>query len=131
MGKSKLDYSEYSDTIRQLPENFLIAHRVQGIWKCEPDLAADRELATKVFLSLFIFENKYEKDPINLLRRINCDIEPQLGKSYSVDWDGESHIEIVSIQKDQILLYSKHKEKGAEHLLVSYIEFKTIVNHEI
>lgn len=53
-------YNEYSESIRQIPENYLIAHKSNGAWKCEPDLAADMGFATKVFKTInHSHANKY------------------------------------------------------------------------
>ena len=34
--ENTLVYSEYSETIRQAPQNYLIAGKVNGKWVCEP-----------------------------------------------------------------------------------------------
>ena len=64
--KSKLVYNAESGTLRQMPENYLIAHVKKETkfksWVCEPDLAADRKLCMKVFAALLIHENKYQQD---------------------------------------------------------------------
>lgn len=57
--KQFLTYDEYSDTIRQEPENYKIAHRENNRWICEPDMAANKELATKIFTALFDYNIKY------------------------------------------------------------------------
>jgi hypothetical protein len=68
-----LVYDSYSDTIRQMPENYLIAERTVGSrWVTDTDGAADKELATKVFLALFEFENKYARNGQELVDRINA-----------------------------------------------------------
>ncbi len=54
-----LIYQEGSDTIRQMPQNYLVAHRTFGRWTCDPDTAADKELCTIVFLELFNYESRY------------------------------------------------------------------------
>jgi hypothetical protein len=64
-----LVFQEGSQTIRQMPENYLIAHREFGRWICDPDLAADKELATRVFLALFDFDTHYG-DGLNLLAKV-------------------------------------------------------------
>ena len=55
----KLIYQHYSKTIRQVPANYLIAYQRDGRWICDPDPAADKTLCTKLFLSLFEYDNKY------------------------------------------------------------------------
>jgi len=55
----KLEYSEYTDTIRQQPENYLIAYRKGARWICDPDIACNKKLARKVFNSLLDFETRY------------------------------------------------------------------------
>lgn len=53
-------YNEYSESIRQMPQNYLIAHKSNHAWKCEPDLAADMDFATKVFRTInHSHANKY------------------------------------------------------------------------
>ena len=54
-----LVYNEATETIRQMPQNYLIAHRKDKAWICEPDLAADRGLANRVFNALFEHKLKY------------------------------------------------------------------------
>lgn len=70
MKNKNLFYCEYSDTIRQNPENYLICSRQYGAWICNPDLASNKELSIKVFTALFEYENKYEKDPLKLISKI-------------------------------------------------------------
>lgn len=60
-----LVFESYSNTLRQMPENYLIAHLKDfkiKTWVCEPDLAADRKLSIKVFAALLTYENKYQQD---------------------------------------------------------------------
>jgi hypothetical protein len=64
-----LSFQDNSETIRQLPENYLIAYRSNGRWICEPDLAANKELAIRVFLALFDHDTKYG-DGLNLLSKV-------------------------------------------------------------
>ena len=64
-----ISYQDNSETIRQLPENYLIAYRINGSWICEPDMAANKELATRVFLALFDHKVKYG-DGLNLLEKV-------------------------------------------------------------
>lgn len=61
--KSTIVYCKGSDTIRQAPENYLIAKRDVGIncWVCDPDLASDTSLATAVFFTLLKYSYKYGK----------------------------------------------------------------------
>ena len=54
-----LIYQQYSKTIRQVPANYLIAYQRDGRWICDPDPAADKTLCTKLFLSLFEYDNRY------------------------------------------------------------------------
>ena len=71
--KSKLEFDSYSNTLRQMPENYLIAHLKDSkfkTWVCEPDLAADRKLCMKVFAALLTYENKYQQDGNVLVQTI-------------------------------------------------------------
>lgn len=53
-------YDKYSKSIRQMPQNYLIAHKEHGAWKCEPDLAADIDFCTRVFSTVHhSYANKY------------------------------------------------------------------------
>ena len=68
--ESSLFYCSYSKTIRQSPQNYLVAELGLNGWVCSPDLAADKKLCTKVFLSIFEYENKYEKNGDALVERV-------------------------------------------------------------
>ena len=57
--KRFLEYCEYSDTIRQMPENYCIAVRRYGRWYMVPDIACNQRLAVKVFKALFDFDTLY------------------------------------------------------------------------
>jgi hypothetical protein len=65
----EIKHCEYSDTIRQFPQNYLIAYRTFNSWKCEPDLAADKKIATRCFLALFDYNTKYGSAE-NLINKI-------------------------------------------------------------
>lgn len=65
-----LSFCEYSQTIRQLPQNYLIARKSGIRWICEPDLSADKELCTRVFLELMNFDSKYCQNGLELLAKL-------------------------------------------------------------
>lgn len=67
---STLKYCAYSNTIRQHPQNYCIAYNRENRWICDPDLAADKELAVKVFKALFTYENKHQPDGNKLIEAI-------------------------------------------------------------
>lgn len=78
--KPRLEYCNYSKTIRQMPENFLVAQQenenniqqtrpMTPYWVCIPDSAADIDLATKIFRALFDFDTKYGSGQ-NLLEKV-------------------------------------------------------------
>ena len=62
-GNISLIYQEGSETIRQMPENYLIAKRTElgqsDHWDMDADLAASPYLVKKVCLALLDFETKY------------------------------------------------------------------------
>ena len=71
-----LIYQKGSETIRQMPQSYLIAYKNHGNqvgqpehWICEPDISADKKLATRVFLALFDYDTKYG-DGLNLLSKV-------------------------------------------------------------
>lgn len=61
-----LVYEAYSDTIRQRPQNYLLAARNQdtGRWSMDPDRAACDDLCVKVLMII------KEHSPINVLDHI-------------------------------------------------------------
>lgn len=67
--ENALIYQQGSDTIRQMPQNYLVAYRRHDGWICDPDLAADRTLCNKVFNALFDHSTKYGT-PENLLSKV-------------------------------------------------------------
>jgi hypothetical protein len=52
-------YQKGTETIRQMPENYLLAHRTFGRWVCDPDIAANKEICTTIFLELFNYDSRY------------------------------------------------------------------------
>ena len=56
-------HQEGSNTIRQMPQNYLIAYRTElgqsDHWNMDADLAADPYIVQKVCLALLDFETKY------------------------------------------------------------------------
>lgn len=73
--ESILSFCDYSQTIRQQPENYLIAAFNGTKWICEPDLAASKTLCTRVFLELMNHESKYQKDGLKLLAKLTPNSE--------------------------------------------------------
>ena len=59
--KERLVYSEYEglETIRQQPQNYLIAHKLQKRWVCDPDSACNKQLAIRLFNLLFDYDFQY------------------------------------------------------------------------
>lgn len=52
-------------TIRQLPQNYLLAKHDEGenCFKMDPDLAADQKMVVALTLALLNYENKYVNFP--------------------------------------------------------------------
>ena len=65
-----LSFCDYSQTIRQMPQNYLIAAKRGNCWICEPDLAADKNLCIRVFTELLNFESKYCQNGLELLAKL-------------------------------------------------------------
>lgn len=60
MPKNYLTYQSGSDTIRQMPSNYIIAKMdMEGRWVCDPDMACNHHLATVVFQVLLNYDAKY------------------------------------------------------------------------
>ena len=76
MKKQTLFYSKGSDTIRQAPENYLIATKVHNKWICDPDPACNQKFAVKIFKALFTFDNAYGTGE-NLLAQAGFKNDPQ------------------------------------------------------
>jgi len=53
MSKSTIIYEEGSGTIRQMPENYMLAHNHKGHWITDPDPAADWKIVKKLFRIIF------------------------------------------------------------------------------
>ena len=62
-------YCDKTETIRLMPSNYLVAHRRDSGWICDPDLAVPERLAVKCFRALLKHENKYGSG-LNLLAAI-------------------------------------------------------------
>ena len=54
-------YSPNTKTLRQMPQNYLLANKTKNGWICNPDLAADKKLAAIVFKTVaLIYTNKHQ-----------------------------------------------------------------------
>ena len=97
--KPVLVYCVKSQTIRQMPENYLIALRVgeKGYqrWVVDCDIAADKELATRVFQALFDYNTRYGEG-LNLLSKVTPNpivardltaVMNSCVEGYSGEWD--------------------------------------------
>jgi len=62
----KVIYQESTKTLRQMPENYLLAQKStpKGCvdnWRCDPDMAADNRVAIQTFKTVcLIYRHKYE-----------------------------------------------------------------------
>jgi hypothetical protein len=67
-------YCEYSKTIRQMPQNYLLARNdeMERCMKMDPDLSADPKLVVALTLALLDYENKYVNHPQQV---IACAVE--------------------------------------------------------
>ena len=67
--KNEIVYCSYSETIRQMPQNYMLASKKnadwgeKSYWHIDPDLAADPKIVCAVTLSLMEYENKYSEIP--------------------------------------------------------------------
>ena len=67
--ENTLIYNECSETIRQMPQNYLIAYRSCSRWIVDCDISADKDLATRVFNAVFDYDTRYG-DGLNLLSKV-------------------------------------------------------------
>jgi hypothetical protein len=65
-----LIYQEGTETIRQMPQNYMIATRTVNGWVCDPDPAADFELVKRVFNEIFINHESKWGEGLNLLSKV-------------------------------------------------------------
>jgi hypothetical protein len=101
--KSSLAYNKVTQTIRQVPENYLIAqwNDDQRKWICEPDLAADKVLATSVFQKLMEHQFKYNQNGDEVVssienRPVDGDLIAVMNscvEGYSGEWDSQESSE--------------------------------------
>ena len=67
--KNEIVYCSYSETIRQMPQNYMIASKKntewgeRSSWYIDPDLAADPKVVCAVTLAMLEYENKYSEIP--------------------------------------------------------------------
>jgi hypothetical protein len=48
--KHTVEFDESTQTLRQMPENYLLAEKTESNgWICNPDMAADKELCNTIF----------------------------------------------------------------------------------
>ncbi len=72
MKQQQIIYQEGSETIRQMPENYLIAGKYHGAWVSFPDMAADPELCVKVYRTInHSYANRYEATGQEIVDMVN------------------------------------------------------------
>ena len=63
-----ITHCTYSNTIRQMPQNYCLAvRRGGGEWIMFPDSAADKGIVVALTLSLMVHENKWSTTPTNAI----------------------------------------------------------------
>ena len=67
---SVLSYCSYSNTIRQLPQNYCIAVLRGNAWHLDADLAAHPYFVALTSVRLLEFSNKYAPDGLQLLSNL-------------------------------------------------------------
>ena len=108
-----LVYEQGSESIRQMPQNYLIAYRSYNRWVCEPDLAADKELSKRVFMALFDHDTKYG-DGLNLLAKVTPNSE------FKVTPNNESKVTPKNESKDIIKVPEQQKHKKNDVRTISF-----------
>jgi hypothetical protein len=73
MKNKTFSYCEYSNTIRQQPQNYCLAvlSRQRKSWQLDFDLAANRKFAHIVVDFFFDFDNKYNSNGEELVKKLN------------------------------------------------------------
>ena len=75
MKNMEIVYNESTETIRQMPQNYMIASRNacewggQSYWVMSPDLAADPKIVCAVTVALLEYENKYSEIPTGAIKK--------------------------------------------------------------
>lgn len=72
-------YSEGTKTIRQMPQNYLIAYNREGRWVCDSDTAADVEICKVVFEVLLTHTARYSsgEELLDMIKR-KMNVEEEL-----------------------------------------------------
>ena len=71
MSVRKLEYCESSQTLRLLPNNYLLAQKQNRSWICAPDAAIPDELAQATFKAIFACHDIKWGEPELLLKHLN------------------------------------------------------------
>ena len=68
MKNLEIVYNKSTETIRQMPQNYMIAIK-NGHWVMSPDLAADPKIVCAVTVALLEFVNKYSEIPNGAIKK--------------------------------------------------------------
>ena len=60
--EKSIGYCNVSNTIRQYPENYMLAHWNGSCWLMEPDLASDKKVVVALTLVFMEHEHKWTKN---------------------------------------------------------------------
>jgi len=67
----RITYCEYSNTIRLMPQNHLVASHNGSHWICDSDSAIDRKLLLEVF-STIIYDGYRFRKAEDIVEKLNC-----------------------------------------------------------
>ena len=89
----ELIFQKSSGTIRQMPENYIIARKTGSAWVCDPDLAADRTLVLQVFEIVITYKGRYGsgENLLDLVKNINTEKQLEVVLVRREDLDNKDH----------------------------------------
>ena len=71
----KIVFNRYSETLRQQPHNYVLAHRNSNRWICDPDLAADTDVVKATFQATFSFQGRHgDGDILAMIANKNLEV---------------------------------------------------------
>ncbi len=74
--KEHLIYQKSTFTIRQMPQNYIIAwHSLGGRWTVDPDIACNTELAVKLFTLCLNYSDRYSPGQVLVDKVMRPDVK--------------------------------------------------------
>lgn len=97
-------YNEATDTLRQMPQNYMLAKRIGTMWHIDFDGAANKNLVRRILEALFEHKNRFGTG-LNLLAAVTPNEKFQ-----------DKTVAIIDHEINEVFIYDVSEESSSEDI---------------